>query len=233
MKIIEAYEGNRDNSVNEASLGRLYQHLGNSVMVFISADRSENDRGTNKANFKELQKWVRLANFGFNKIKGGYVEKDTNTGELRNVDDENSLCVYGSVDREDELLTLGMRLGKKFKQDSILFVDSDGVAYIIYTIKDNSAGVPLGKKVKVGKFSTNTLSQYYSKIGKKTFSFKSVSEATVRSTKYTDNYEADELKKVMKAYEDDWEYQYYNRDNIEDLSDKEMKILKSVYDEEE
>ena len=60
----------------EASLGRLMQHLEKGdCLLFISANRNENSEKENIKNFKGLQRYVKIANFGYNKIEGHYVEE--------------------------------------------------------------------------------------------------------------------------------------------------------------
>lgn len=220
-------KSSKDDSVNEACQDRICQHMYHGLMLFITADRPENDAGTNEKNFKDLLKWVRIANFGYNEIKCRYVIKDEAAGEMKSVDNENSLCIYGSVDRGKELLTLGKRLGKRFNQDFLMFVDADNMAYLICIGENNADYGPVGTKEELGEFATDTFMQYYSGIGKKEFSFKSVSAATKRSPKFSDNYEADTLRQAMEKY-DDWEYHFYHRPGLEDLSDNERKILENL-----
>lgn len=186
------------------SLGRLVQHLGDKAMLFISADRSENDKSTNNKNFKELQRNVRAANFGFNKLKGGYVEIDDTTKKEKEVKGENSLVVYANKDEEETLKKLGIQLGKKYKQDSILFVDTDKNVYMIATRDDSSIGT-IGSTKKFGDFKVSGMSKYFSYIGKKKFHFESVEEG------YTPNHMVNTLmvqesvRKMVNKYEDGFE----------------------------
>ena len=64
------------------------------------------------------------------------------------------------------MLKVFKRLGEKYEQDSILFIDLDGNAYFLYTYGSNK-----GEKDKLGKFRVGIVGDYYSTIGKKGFRF--------------------------------------------------------------
>nr|DAQ48139.1 MAG TPA: hypothetical protein [Bacteriophage sp.] len=152
------------NEVNEASLGRLYQHIGKDCCLFITAFRSENDLATNKKDNKALCKELRSMGFGYNKIKGGYVE----SVDGKNVEvEEESVVAYCSASEGEMLLKLGKKLGEKFLQDSIMFVDASGRAKLYATRTDST----VANILDLGRFTTKTVDAYYTKIGKKKFSF--------------------------------------------------------------
>ncbi len=153
--------------LNEASLGRFWQHYKeHKPMAFVSADRNENTKQQNARNFSTLKRHVRLAGFGYNRIKGGYVEEGG-----KKVDAENSLLIIGnSAEDEKRVCDLAIGLGKMFDQSSIMFVDTNGDAQWISTREDSDVG-PIGTIKKLGKFRTNNINDFYSKLGNKTFKF--------------------------------------------------------------
>lgn len=62
--------------LNEASLGRFYQHLQNGEPIaIISACRNEVKKKVNQENTSGLYRYINAAGFGFMRAKGGYVEK--------------------------------------------------------------------------------------------------------------------------------------------------------------
>lgn len=138
-------------NINESSLGRLYQHIGKDYIVFITSDRQALDVTENNKRRKELEKYIRLAGFGYNKVVGNYVEEET--GEPKK---EKSFVVYGKD--EKEMLKMFKRLGEKYEQDSILFVDLEGNAYLLYTY-----GSKKGTSDKLGKkaFRFEVSESYY------------------------------------------------------------------------
>lgn len=69
-------EGLKQDSINEASLGRLFQHIGKDFIVFITSDRQVLDKSENSKRRKELEKYIRLAGFGYNKVVGSYKEEE-------------------------------------------------------------------------------------------------------------------------------------------------------------
>lgn len=152
-------EGLKQDSINEASLGRLFQHIGKDFIVFITSDRKVLDKSENSKRRKELEKYIRLVGFGYNKVVGSYKEEET--GDTKK---ENSFVVYGKD--EKDMLKVFKRLGEKYEQDSILFIDLEGNAYLLYTYGSNK-----GEKDKLGKFRVGIVGDYYSTIGKKGFRF--------------------------------------------------------------
>lgn len=162
--------------INEASLSRFWQHFSNGEPIaIISAERGELSKSENDKNTNSLRRYINSAKFGFSKALGGYSEIDDITGEKKNIDGEKSSIVYSSPEREAELLNFAIGMGKKFNQDSILFIDTEGNAWWYSTRADSSVG-PIGSKTPVGKFHPKQIGNYYSKIGKKNFSFVSINE---------------------------------------------------------
>lgn len=185
-------------SINEASLGRLYQHIGKDYIVFITSDIQVLDKSENSKRRKELEKYIRLAGFGYNKVIGSYKEEETGKTQK-----ENSYVVYGKD--EKEMLKVFKRLGAKYEQDSILFIDLDENAYLIYT-----AGESKGSKDKLGKFRVGVVGDYYSTIGKKGFRFE-VDESYHKESFTTFNGMLHEnFMKFVNKY-DDFDIRWENR----------------------
>lgn len=160
--------------LDEASLGRLWQHFtkGEPILI-ISSDRTDK-HDQNKANYQSLKNDIHAAKFGYVKVKGGYTET-LEDGTRHDVDGENSCVVFGTADTAQRLLKLGMMLGAKYEQECIFWVNNAGVAEWIYTTKTNEHNV--GDRVKLGEFHPMQIGQYYTKIGKKKFSFTSIDES--------------------------------------------------------
>lgn len=188
--------------ITEASLGRLWQHFKEgSPMVIISSDRSERSKAENKKCFDELKQNIRLAKFGYVKVKGGYTETDKD-GNSHEIEAENSCIIFGTPETEKRLYVLGMKLGNAFNQECFLWVGCDGVAYWVYTIDDSVRNIQVGKKIRLGEFHTQKIGQYYTKIGKKQFSFKEIDESSdVKSNPTT--IERRSSERFIKALDED------------------------------
>lgn len=160
--------------VNEASLSRLWQHFhkGDPILI-ISAQREGMTAAEKNKVYEMLQKEIDRALFGYVKVKGGYYEY--HNGKMEEVKGEYSCVVFGTKDTEKRLLNLGIKLGKEFNQDSILWVNTEGNACWIYTndVKNHKEG----DKVPLGDFHTDQIGLYYTKIGKKKFSFSYIDES--------------------------------------------------------
>ena len=177
MKTFENYLQNAKGRLDEASLGRLKRHIDSGEPIaIISACRSDwskdpkENAAENKAKTRELRSFILGAGFGFNKAYGGYTEVLPD-GTKAEVKDEMSSIVYATPDREKELRTFAIGMGKRFKQDSILFVNCKKEAEWIFTRPDNFMGKPVASSFKLGDFHYTQLDKYFTKIGKKNFSF--------------------------------------------------------------
>nr|DAF18166.1 MAG TPA: hypothetical protein [Caudoviricetes sp.] len=221
---------NNQEIINEASLGRFWKHYNdNEPIAFISADRNENTKQENKANYQKLKNAVSMAGFGYNRIKGGYVEE----GGVR-VEDENSLVIYASKDREKELLKLVMSLGIRFKQSSIMFIDTDGNVNWYSTRNDCWFG-KIGTKKPLGKFQTNNINDFFTKIGKKEFKFKSLDESEIYKPSLSERQLSSEFKRLLKNLSDTdenvmdvWDSRFVENSIPEDDM-KEIKKLSELF----
>ena len=171
--------------INEASLGRFWQHYtkGEPIAI-VSAERQDKNvtKEENKDNTDLLRKFVFDAKFGYVKCKGGYTETRAD-GSEEHVDNENSTIIYCTKEREKELFKFAFYLGERFKQDSILFIDSDGNAAWHYT--QHSTKHPKGSVERLGEFHPVQIGKYYSKIGKKHFTFSEFKEVPIPTRKTT------------------------------------------------
>ena len=176
----------------EASLGRLKQHYDNGdCILFISANRNENTIQENKKAFKELQHYIYDSNFGHNKIKGSYVE-NREDGTTVTVE-EDSLIVYGKPKDEITLLRLGKQLGRRYKQEAILFINSEGKAKYYNLLTDSA--------IELGRFIYTRVGDYFSTIGKKQFSF-SILESVEPERQYMRGFLQEAFRSVINSYED-------------------------------
>lgn len=160
-----------EQELSEASMARLLKHFQDGdIIAIISAFRGERDKAENMKLTKQLRSYVLGAGFGYNKAIGGYSEM-MDDGTVVDIDDEHSTIIYGKPEREAELRKFVEGLGKKYQQDSVLFVGSDRKAKWIFTRKDNFMNKPIGSTMELGKFHPRQIGTYFTKIGKKNFSF--------------------------------------------------------------
>lgn len=129
--------------------------------------------------------------FGFNKIKGSYVEnrEDDTTVTV----EEDSLIVYGKSKDEITLLRLGKQLGRRYKQEAILFINSEGKAKYYNLLTDSA--------VELGRFIYTRVGDYFSTIGKKQFSF-SILESVEPERQYMRGFLQEAFRSVINSYED-------------------------------
>lgn len=224
MKTLKEYLKEFDHSINEASLGRLNQHVEKKdAIAILSACRDDwnpndpvDNARQNKRKTNELRNFVVGMKFGFNKAMGGYVEKKDD-GSFVEIDNEMSTIVYAEPKREKELRKFAEKMGEHYNQDSVLFVGCDGNAEWIFTREDNSNKLPLGASKKLGRFIPKRIGEYFTKIGKKHFTFAVESEDITRYSQLKSEMSIpttiqmrgyDELRKRLAesaANDSDWE----------------------------
>lgn len=166
--------------LTEASMGRLWQHYEKGdVIAIISSDRSERSNRENIEKYKDLKYQIARYGFGYNKARGGYVETitlDDGTTKQQEVDGERSVIVYCSPEEQDQLFNLIKHLGRVYDQECVLLVDKNKQASWFYTNNSSNGKHKRGNIIKLGKFHPQRIGMFFTKIGKKNFSFETIEE---------------------------------------------------------
>ena len=177
-------ERRKSYKLDEASLGRVYQHVNSDKNVkswgMVTAFRSLNTPKENKKLNKELEAQIRGKKLGFFKVEGYWREC------------QDSDLAYADCPKEK--LKDSHKFGKQYNQDSVLYGGSEtkGNAHLIW--RD-------GSQDNVGKFHPNIIQQAYSKMrGGKTFGFNDSPTKKVEpsTTKLTANLPKDIADKTVK-----------------------------------
>lgn len=156
-------------SLNEASLGRVYQHVTGEKNVtkwgMITAYRYANTPAENKALNKKLESDLRSLGYGFFKVEGHWVEcQDANKSYQDCPKDQLHDVAEESLFVPDITSAHIHKLGNKYGQDAVIYGDAKKVILIF---KDSNVE-------SIGKFSPGKIQQAYSKLKDgKTFVFES------------------------------------------------------------
>lgn len=158
-------------SLNEASLSRVYQHTKGTNIGMISAHSDRNTPEENKANHERLAQDIRKAGFGHVNVHGKYI---MNKGEPNEhaVTEKSYLVIGKKGDDSGNLKGFLKKHGEKYGQESVLHKAHDEEdAKLHYT-----GGTQKGQIVNAGKFHPNRAADYQSAMrgGKTTFTFESV-----------------------------------------------------------
>lgn len=160
----------KEYTINEASLGRVYQHVSNSKNVkswgMITAFRYSNNKKQNEEANKKLAQDLRGMGYGFFKVEGHWQEcqnKDVAYDKCPKdqlVDSTETSLFVPNIKKEQI-----HNLCKKYEQDAVVYGGEDTGKEANLLFKD-------GKMESVGKFHPNKVQQAYSKLkGDKTFVF--------------------------------------------------------------
>jgi hypothetical protein len=187
--------------LDEASLGRVYQHVSGDKNVkswgMITAYRSANTPKENRNLNKELANSLRSKGLGFFKVEGRWREcQDVNVKYADCPNDKLVDSIEITYFVPNISMDLVHKLGKKYDQDSVLYGGSEtkGNAHLIF--RD-------GSHDDVGKFHPNTIQQAYSKMkGGRTFAFNDnptkAKDTKPSTTKLTANLPKDIANKTVR-----------------------------------
>ena len=194
--------------LNEASLGRVYQHVVSNPKMknwgVVTASRGELSKAENKKRNKELEADLRKMGYGFVHVDGMWQECRKPDTEYKDCPDdmkvpteEKSLFIP-NISKEDV-----QKLGNKYQQDSVLFADAETRAKGEATFIDSKSG----ESFNIGKFSPGKIAQGYSKMkGGKVFTFepktaeepKKADTPSASDTKLTANLPKDIANKTVR-----------------------------------
>lgn len=154
--------------LNEASLGRVYQHVMKAdvkSLGIITAFRGKNTGKENAALNKKLGAEIRSAGHGFFRLRGHWRECQDKKVAYKDCPEKDLIDVvelsYGVVGISKELIA---KLGRKYNQDSVVYLgpDTGGKAILIFKT---------GTEEKIGSFHPQKIAQAYSRVKGKTFIF--------------------------------------------------------------
>jgi hypothetical protein len=157
-------EADTPKSLNEASLGRIYQHVKRSGMTswaILTSWQQSVPREVNGRNLKELKERVRK--WGFFPLVGHGQEEDEETGEIRPVS-EPSFFIVGIP------LNDALELARRYNQWGMIFSGPDGDICLIEqgTVKERAK-----------KFHPGKIAQFYSVVRGRPFVLESLASGWI------------------------------------------------------
>lgn len=171
-RVIEAKKSGSLSELNEASLGRAYQHYlksGEKSWAILTAFRAGNTKKKNLSFMKKLKNDIRSMGLGFFKMRGRWQEcqidvpYDECPPEYLVWAYENSYWING-ID-----INQVQRLLKKYNQDSAIYAGSDTNGKVMLVQRD-------GKMENLGTFRPGKISDVYSQVKGNTFTFEWVAQ---------------------------------------------------------
>ena len=151
--------------LNEASLGRIYQHVVSNPKMknwgVVTASRGELSKAENKKRNKELEADLRKMGLGFAHADGMWRECKDQGIEYKDCPEEMRIPTPEKVLFIPNIpKKLAVALGKKYQQDSVLFADEETKEKGEGTFIDSKSG----EEFNIGKFSPGKISQGYTKL---------------------------------------------------------------------
>ena len=246
-------EDEEDDDLQEATLSGISELVQTYDYGVISAEREGEDcgmgrkysRGENRRRTAMLKKELDLRGYSITKIEG-FMQKQDDDDEEGN-DIKRSEPVMKEVFTEDSFFVVDMdmtgnlerdiiRLGERFEQDTVIFGEAGGPAYLIGT--NDCPGEPdRGERFSIGHFRGGRSGAYFSKVRNRPFVFEDfeaaydlVLEGTIdEEYDYEDDEDDDMDEKRMstKAKKAAAKYRRKNKRKLKKYRKKRAKKLKS------
>lgn len=160
-------------AVNEASLGRVWQHVqqaGEKAFTILTSWRAGFSKAKNLALFKQLEGEVRGLGLGYFKLLGHWREcqdssipYDKCPKEQLVDSDEPALFVPGLKLKDAQ------RLRAKYEQDAVVYAGPETEGEVVL--------LKSGSTQKIGAFSPNKISQAYSRLRGRSFTFEYLAQS--------------------------------------------------------
>lgn len=169
--------------MNEASLGRVYQHVTGQKGVkswgMITAYRGVNSKKENMKRNKQLQSDIRSSNLGYFEVEGHWRECQDPTIDYNDCPDSKlkdsvEVTMFVPNITKDTI----EKLCKKYDQDAVVYSGSDTEGKVILIFK-NGGDTMIGSK-----FEPNKVAQAYSVVKNKSFLFKEMKLKFLIPTKF-------------------------------------------------
>lgn len=149
--------------LDEASLGRIYQHTQKRNIGVITAHRSENSPEDNHAANRSLESDIREHGFGFHHIDGHYTE-NKGTPHERHVQERSYLVVGKEGEDGGHLKNFLTTHGEKYGQETVLHkAHNESQAKLIGT-KSGVGWIGKGEESSVGDYHPGRADEFHSVI---------------------------------------------------------------------
>ncbi len=167
--LAQAIKSGDKDKINEASLGRVYQHIkgdASKSFAIITAFRGGYSLKQNRARNKQLGSAIRSLGLGFFKVTGYWVECQDDSLEYDECPDNMKKPVkefsyfVPDISKKD-----AVKLGKKYDQDAIIYQGEETGQKVELLSKSGSS------IMKLGKFSPSKIKQAYTQVKGHTFVF--------------------------------------------------------------
>lgn len=164
------------NFLTESSLTKVLRKTEESRCAILTAFRAEANKQEKRKRNAELAGLLAKKGLSYTQVQGNYVEVDADGKET--VVKELSFFVQNTELTNAEFDKFIYRLGFKYKQDSVLIIPQGGKGAYLWGTSNECDWIELNQKNAVGDATFgNIKTQFYSKVGGRSFEFRSLSES--------------------------------------------------------
>lgn len=163
------------NFLAESSLTKILSKTEESRCAILTAFRAGATKQEKRKQNSELASLLSKKGLSYTQVQGNYVEVDNDGKET--VVKELSFFVQNTELTDAEFDKFIYRLGFKYKQDSVLIIPKGGKGAYLWGTSNDSGWLELNQKHNVGDATFgNIKTQFFSKIGGRSFEFRSLTE---------------------------------------------------------
>lgn len=162
--------------ITESSLTKVLRKTEESRCAILTAFRGDATKQEKRKQNAELAALLSKKGLSYTQVQGNYVEVDGEGKE--NVVKELSFFVQNSDLSDIDFDKFIYKLGFKYKQDSVLIIPKGGKGAYLWGTSKDCDWIDLNQKFNVGNATFgNIKTQFYSKVGGRSFEFRSLTES--------------------------------------------------------
>lgn len=163
----------------ESSLSRILKKTQDARCATLTSFRGDQKTADNKKTNSEMASALKALGYSYTQVQGNYVEdKGTKTEKVVK---ELSFFVQAKEGvSDDEFDKAIFKLGAKYNQDAVLIIPKGGKGAFLWGTSKTCEWLKYGEKSKVGDATFgNIKTEFFSKIGGRSFEFRGLTEATL------------------------------------------------------
>lgn len=170
----------RQSHLSEAaknSLSRVTDHVKDRSIGIISANRKERKPAENRSNSKALEQDIRNAGYGFVRVKGGWVESQSD-GTKSPVTEPSYIVVGPKGDDNGKLKEFMKHHGNKYDQDAVVYKHHGAPHVSTISTSDRNPSSPRHAEDNIGEYHPGKFGDYFTALHGDAFTRKKVKKMT-------------------------------------------------------
>lgn len=164
----------------ESSLSRILKKTQDARCATLTSFRGDQKTADNKKTNSEMASTLKALGYSYTQVQGNYVE-DKGTKTEKVVKELSFFVQAKDGVSDDEFDKAIFKLGAKYNQDAVLIIPRGGKKAFLWGTSKTCEWLKYGEKSQVGDATFgNIKTEFFSKIGGRSFEFRGLTEATLQ-----------------------------------------------------